>query len=867
MATSAVTDPTSTSAGIYFIVTTTPDGCTDTASVTVTVNPKPVLSITDPADVCEPNTVDIMDAAITTGSTNLGTNTYFTNAAATNIVADPTTVGDGTYFVVTASTDGCTDTAAVTVTVNPLPTFTLAGTNPTSCGGTDGNIEISGLVAGSDYDVAFNSNAATTLTADGSGVITITGLAAGAYPNFIITKLPEGCSSTDSGLALSDPGSPTVDAGTPQTICESESVTLTATNPDGATISWDNGVSNGITFIPTTLDTTTYTVTANLAGCISIDKVNVIVNATPVLSVTDPAAVCEPNTVDITSAAITAGSINEGINTYFTGAAATTAVADPTVVGTGTYFIVSTTTGGCTDTASVTVTVNSLPTFTITGTDPTTCDARDGSISIVGLIANSDYEFTFNGDVATTLTANSTGIIDFTNLAAGDYNNFIITKLPEGCSTTDAGVTLTSPITPTVEAGLDQIVCEGMSVTLTASNPTGASISWDNGVNDGAAFMPNTGTTTYVVTAALNGCIVTDQVNVIVNANPIVTDLSDQLACDNYTLPAITGNNLTGNEAYFTASNGGGTRIAAGTTVTTTTTLFIYDETGTNPNCSSEESVSITIENAPIVSVNPASDLCFGETAAIQLTGTNTGITWIVSNDNVTWDTLSNQQGTTLSIVPSTHFGLSTSGVPVNLYYQAEIIPANSCPTFYTVVNQLVEYSPLVGSIDTTQDCNQNSIDLSADDSDLFTTFTQWLVSTDGTNFTSISNDQSFTESPVENAWYIAEFTNPNNCTLLDTVQTVECPIPLITIPNAVTVNGDDANETFFIDKIWFFPNNVLKIYNRWGSLIYRSEGYHNEWEGTRNGNPMPVGTYYYVLELNDKNNSVFQGSITLLRP
>ena len=90
-------------------------------------------------------------------------------------------------------------------------------------------------------------------------------------------------------------------------------------------------------------------------------------------------------------------------------------------------------------------------------------------------------------------------------------------------------------------------------------------------------------------------------VTITINDTPDVDDLADVIACDTYTLPAITGTNLTGGESYYTATGGGGTAIAAGTAITTTTTLFIYDETGTTPNCFDEETVTITINDTPDV--------------------------------------------------------------------------------------------------------------------------------------------------------------------------------------------------------------------------------------------------------------------------
>lgn len=74
--------------------------------------------------------------------------------------------------------------------------------------------------------------------------------------------------------------------------------------------------------------------------------------------------------------------------------------------------------------------------------------------------------------------------------------------------------------------------------------------------------------------------------------------------------------------------------------------------------------------------------------------------------------------------------------------------------------------------------------------------------------------------------------------------------------------NGDGINDTFVINGIEANPNNELKIYNRWGTLVYRKKGYDNRWKGISDGRvtiskneSLPVGTYYYVLELNGKKS------------
>jgi len=74
---------------------------------------------------------------------------------------------------------------------------------------------------------------------------------------------------------------------------------------------------------------------------------------------------------------------------------------------------------------------------------------------------------------------------------------------------------------------------------------------------------------------------------------------------------------------------------------------------------------------------------------------------------------------------------------------------------------------------------------------------------------------------------------------------------------NEFSPNGDGVNDTFIINKIIGYPNNTLEVFNRWGNSVYKKTKYDNSWDGTSNGrvtisseSKLPVGTYYYLLDL-----------------
>lgn len=83
---------------------------------------------------------------------------------------------------------------------------------------------------------------------------------------------------------------------------------------------------------------------------------------------------------------------------------------------------------------------------------------------------------------------------------------------------------------------------------------------------------------------------------------------------------------------------------------------------------------------------------------------------------------------------------------------------------------------------------------------------------------------------------------------------------------NTMTPNGDGANDTFYIENVDAFPNNSLTVYNRWGNIVYDTKGYLNEWNGTFNGKPLPVATYYFVFETGEEESRKHSGYISILK-
>ena len=120
---------TATMGPTTYTFTPTTGQCANTTSLTITINPAPILSITNPAGVCKPLSINLTDNSITTGSTAGASLTYWTNIGATSPLSNPSTVStSGTYYIV-STVQGCSSIMPVTVVIYPSPNATFTSSS------------------------------------------------------------------------------------------------------------------------------------------------------------------------------------------------------------------------------------------------------------------------------------------------------------------------------------------------------------------------------------------------------------------------------------------------------------------------------------------------------------------------------------------------------------------------------------------------------------------------------------------------------------------------------------------------------------------------------------------------------------------
>ncbi|MCD8445488.1 InlB B-repeat-containing protein, partial [Tenacibaculum finnmarkense] len=95
-------------------------------------------------------------------------------------------------------------------------------------------------------------------------------------------------------------------------------------------------------------------------------------------------------------------------------------------------------------------------------------------------------------------------------------------------------------------------------------------------------------------------------------------------------------------------------------------------------------------------------------------------------------------------------------------------------------------------------------------------------------------------------------------------VQVVKVVKNGITASKGFSPNGDANNDTWVIQNIDRYPNNTVKVFNRWGKKVYYKKGYQNTWDATATdtGTKLPVGSYIYIINLNEAGTKPVQGMI-----
>lgn len=286
---------------------------------------------------------------------------------------------------------------------------------------------------------------------------------------------------------------------------------------------------------------------------------------------------------------------------------------------TTTYTLTVSENGACTSpqTAQFTIVVNPSPTATIAGTIDVCQGDSPPPIILTGAGATAPYtiNYAINGvPQPTVVTSGNSITVNAPTGTAGTYTYSLIDVTESstaGCSQTQVGnATLTVNPLPIVDAGEDIVQCEpggGTPSDVTLSGSGAVTYSWDNGIVDGTAFTPPTGTTVYTVIGTdANGCIDSDQISVTALPLPEAAGSpSDTLGNVPMTIDFTNGSQYATN--YFWDYQDGNTDNTNSTAIVsnTFTTPGYYDVVLTASNGICTDTDTILVHVLPPMVVTP----------------------------------------------------------------------------------------------------------------------------------------------------------------------------------------------------------------------------------------------------------------------
>lgn len=189
------------------------------------------------------------------------------------------------------------------------------------------------------------------------------------------------------------------------------------------------------------------------------------------------------------------------------------------------------------------------------------------------------------------------------------------------------------------------------------------------------------------------------------------------------------------------------------------------------------------------------------------------------------------------------------------------------CTSLPDSMNYMVVDNSAMTAGDDLEICFGADVELNASGGDFYSW--EWDATLDDTT---IANPIA---KPTQDQEYIVTISDVEGCSVTDTVRITildpsECDV---TTYNAFSPNGDGINDFLFIEGIEGWPGNKVRIFNRWGDLVWKVEDYDNDdpdkrWDGTRQltGAPAKAGTYYYVITIKESDKHSDASWVQLLR-
>jgi gliding motility-associated-like protein len=712
------------------------------------------------------------------------------------------------------------------------------------------------------------------------------------------------------------------------TLCEGSTMSLTSSAIAGATYQWffDNGngpvqigssATNNFTINNVVVAASgTYFVQAAVSGCVSPPsapqnvQVNTDLGIAPALTAS-ATVICEGETLVLNSSAIPGAGVQYE---WFLNGVSLSVTNQPTLTlnnlapsSSGLYTVMATV-GSCNSLPSngqnVTVTTDIGPAPSLTVVADVLCEGATLELnSSIFNGTNVSYQWYFdNGSGPVLLATTNIPTYFIQNMTAGNEGIYTVAVASGSCTTQpsnaqDIEVTNELSNAPTLSISNNQF-CQGEMMVLNSSIYPGMSVSYQWYFNNGSGpvLLGTTNVPTYFIqnmTLANAG-----NYSVVVTMGNCSTQPSN--------LQAVTVTNMTGPAPQLSVS---GTSICQGEMLTLNSSIYpgtnvqyewFFDD-GSGPVLLATTSVptyfiqNISPSNAGTYSVMAMIGGCETPSSNLQAVNVNSAPALAATNSTDANAPACRGDLVQLSVQPMTGATYQWNGplgfsanVPNPILPEANpgqagvytvAVTMNGC-TFAAAPTQVHIFSG-IDAVDDVFDVNFNETLTNAplDGNDLTGNVGDWsirLVIEPKNGTASLVNGllkyvprQNF-YGKDEFAYEICNLDCPDDCDVAtirvnvlgtDDVQTCF-------VPNIITPNGDGLNDHFKVPCLQdTYVDNNVRIFNRWGDLVYEQDRYKNDWDGRYKGNPLPPGTYFYLIQLEKGNNeNCLQGYFTITR-
>ena len=644
--------------------------------------------------------------------------------------------------------------------------------------------------------------------------------------------------------------------------CQNTTVTaLPSTSKEGITGTWSPASIN-----TSVLGTTDYIFTPTAGSCANPASLNITIVSKLSPTFDGIGSLCQNSTPPALPPVS-----KEGIAGTWSPASINTSAP-----GTATYQFTPSTSGTCAIPTSLNITIvgNISPTFTT--------------------IANSYCQNTTAPALPQTSKEGITGTWSpaSINTSVLGTSTYIFTPSTGSCAIpVSINITIVSTITLVFDA-IGPLCQNSMPPELPPTSKEGIAGTWSPASINTSAF----GTVTYTFTPFAGSCANPASLNITIvgTVSPTFPTITNSY-CRNTTVPALPSTSKEGITGTWSPAS-------INTSVLGTST---YTFTPTAGSCANPASLNITIVNTLSPTFDDIGPLCQNSTPPVLPLTSKEGITGTWSPATINTSALGTA---TYQFTPSTS---GTCAIPTSINIT---IATTITPTFPTVadsycLNDIAPALPTKSKEGINGTWNPSSIN-TADAGSTVYTFTptggqcgvsaqisitinpppvltmgpdltiadgastslnvsvtgnivsyQWTPSS-GLNNAAIKDPVA---SPSSTTTYTLLVIDDNNCETSGSIKVTVSGRAKISVPNAFSPNGDGINDTWVITNLSVYPGATVDVFNRYGQPVFHSENSNKAWDGTYNGKPLPVGTYYYIIDLKN-NEKKMAGSVTIFK-